>query len=160
LAAGNFIAQVFDQLIDIESPDAGLYDELRSCLDSIDRGPSDNNGLVVRRTIWRLIDRLGFKPRLDKCARCASALHEKLVYSPLLGGAVCAKCAPGVDDGVEFDHAIVPELDKLLSDSGSDSPINETLDRPIARFIEATLFSHIGARLPADRFWRSINRLG
>jgi recombinational DNA repair protein (RecF pathway) len=104
-----------------------------------------------------MIDRLGFRPRFDRCVVCGKDLGESLVYSSMLGGALCADCRDRATDSVPFTKELVLALDQLLS-SDPESEAKSALDRQVAQIVEATLLSHVGDRLPSEGFWRSVNR--
>lgn len=158
LAAGNFVAQAVDRLVDVEHADPILYDEFRTCFARLNGEPVDQAGLIVRRCLWRLIDRLGFRPRLDRCVRCGRELGASRVYSPSLGGAVCAVCVKEITDGLAYTDSVTKALDALLDDQGAMQPVVQSVDRDVARFLEATLLAHLESQLPADRFWRAMRQ--
>ncbi len=53
--------------------------------------------LAVRYYEMRLLDHLGFRPQLFRCANCQrEILPEGQFFSPLAGGAVCPRCGLGL----------------------------------------------------------------
>lgn len=53
--------------------------------------------LAVRYYEMRLLDYLGFRPQLFKCANCEEAIEPVDQYfSPLVGGVICPRCGSGL----------------------------------------------------------------
>ena len=53
--------------------------------------------LIIRSYEMRLLDLLGFRPRLFECANCETEiLAEDQFFSAALGGAICPRCGQGL----------------------------------------------------------------
>ncbi len=157
LAAASFLFDAVDHLVQDEHADAELYDLIRDTITSIAGATPQSLGLLVRRALWRMIDRLGFRPRFDRCVTCGKELGESRSYSPSMGGALCDSCKDRASDGVQFTTAAALALDRLLTETEAESA-GGAVDRLAAQIVESTLLAHLGERLPTDTFWRSMNR--
>ncbi|KKW34765.1 MAG: repair protein RecO protein, partial [Candidatus Giovannonibacteria bacterium GW2011_GWA2_53_7] len=81
LAAASFAAQAVSRLTQVGLPDPALFSLLQDCLSSLDDQAVAKHPLIVRKFLWRLFDRLGFRPRLDACVRCNKTLPAGGYYS-------------------------------------------------------------------------------
>jgi DNA repair protein RecO (recombination protein O) len=68
-----------------------LYRLLKNTLSRLDRG--DDPEVVLRYYEIRLLDYVGFRPKLFECVRCEQEIQpEDQFFSPKLGGALCPSC--------------------------------------------------------------------
>jgi DNA repair protein RecO (recombination protein O) len=70
--------------------------------------------LIVRAVEMKLMNLMGYKPILDRCAQDGKPLGgDHLVFSARLGGALCRECAGTEPDGIRVSRASLPLLASL-----------------------------------------------
>lgn len=87
------------ELVDRMLPDRlPGYMTYRLLLDTLRRLEKDENpDAALRFFEMRLMDQSGFRPQLEACVSCGSALAaEQNFFAPQAGGAVCRACVPGL----------------------------------------------------------------
>ncbi|WKZ51072.1 MAG: DNA repair protein RecO [Anaerolineales bacterium] len=91
-----YVLELVDRFVpDEESASPSLYRLLTETLSRLDAG--ENPWLTVRSCEMRLLDLLGFRPRLFECANCGNEIQpEDQFFSAALGGAVCPRCGQGL----------------------------------------------------------------
>jgi DNA repair protein RecO (recombination protein O) len=74
------------------------YPTYRLLLDSLRRlGDAPEPDAVLRYFEMRLMDQAGFRPELDRCVSCGSALPaQDNFFAPQSGGTVCRSCVGGL----------------------------------------------------------------
>jgi len=78
-----------------EIADASLYRQLTDTLNRIATLP--DSWLAVRFYEVRLLDALGFRPRLFRCASCGADIQaENQFFSAAAGGVLCRRCGAGL----------------------------------------------------------------
>lgn len=64
---------------------------------------------------WNLISILGYKPELYNCSFCEKKIKPNRIYfSPIEGGLICAKCAKNVKSAMEINQETVKILRFLM----------------------------------------------
>jgi DNA repair protein RecO (recombination protein O) len=95
LSRALYAAELVDRLTPERSPGPPTY---RLLLDTLRR--LEQTGDVdtpLRYFEMRLLEQSGFRPELERCLGCDSALQpQQNFFSPQSGGVVCPACAPGV----------------------------------------------------------------
>ncbi len=144
LYAAFYVIELADALTVEHDAQPEFWDAAISALRLLDRAaPRDIVLFAFEAAAMRL---LGFMPRVDDCASCGGKLPARPAFSPRIGGALCAACAPA-DPGA-----------RLVSAGGL---------KMLARLAEGTIpleslnvEGRIGADLRAafDLFW--LNLLG
>jgi DNA repair protein RecO (recombination protein O) len=91
LSRGLYCAELVDRLTPEKSEGAPIYRLLEATLGLLDRESSLD--LAVRFFELRLLDELGYRPLLERCAVCNRVLEPVPNYwSPAAGGVVCSSC--------------------------------------------------------------------
>jgi DNA repair protein RecO (recombination protein O) len=95
LSRGMYAAELIDRFVPERAPGYPAY---RLLLDTLRRlGESDDTDLVLRFMEMRLLDQGGFRPQIDACVGCNTALQpEQNFFAPQSGGALCRACTTGV----------------------------------------------------------------
>ncbi len=155
LAAASFAAQAVSRLTHVGLPDPVLFNLLLDCLASLNGQRVENHALIVRKLLWRLFDRLGFRPRLDACVRCNKTLPAGGYFSAVDGGLVGPECRSKAPNNFPLSPQAVAELNALMSDDDTSKPSD---GRVAVRVINQTLLNHLNGPLPAAKFWRRMNR--
>lgn len=88
---GMYLAELVDRFTEERLPNAPLYVLLGEALRRLAQ-PGDHE-LVVRYFELHLLDYLGYRPRLRRCAQCQATLQPvPNGFRPAAGGSVCADC--------------------------------------------------------------------
>lgn len=92
-ACAAVCAELADRVLESDHADPEVFDLVVAALQGCLEGTRDPRRALVWLT-RRLIDRLGYAPRLDTCAGCGQALAEAPAwFSAAAGGLLCAACA-------------------------------------------------------------------
>jgi DNA repair protein RecO (recombination protein O) len=91
-----YVIELLDRFVPDE--DVAIPSLFRLLTETLSRLATDSNPwLVVRSYEMRLLDFLGFRPRLFECTNCGRDIQpEDQYFSPLLGGVVCPRCGEGL----------------------------------------------------------------
>ena len=91
LGHAAYVIELLDRFTYEEGEHRALYDLLTRTLTRLNRGePPD---LVTRYYEIRLLDQVGFRPRLFSCARCGAEIQpEDQYFSAPQGGVLCPGC--------------------------------------------------------------------
>jgi len=108
--AGEVIS-FFDKLIKMEEADEKLYDLLYNTLTSIDENDIWQFYKIRVYFFWRLIDILGYKPALDKCALCENIVIRKAIFNITDNIIICSNCR---GKGIEMDAETLNSLKKIF----------------------------------------------
>lgn len=92
IAIGNFILDAVDNLIKPDHPDREIYILIKKALEIID-GHKDIRKAYFSANIfiWKLLILLGYKPEIDKCAKCGMKLKESY-FDERTGEFFCGEC--------------------------------------------------------------------
>lgn len=92
LYAAFYIMELADALTVEHDSEPEFWEATMGALRLLDRGaPRD---IVLFAFEAAAMRHLGFMPRVDDCAGCGGKLPARPAFSPRLGGALCAACAP------------------------------------------------------------------
>ena len=87
----SYIVELLDRFTYEEGENRSLYHILVNALTRLDKG--DDPKLVIHYYEIRLLDLVGFRPKLFACAGCETAIQpEDQFFSPELGGVLCPRC--------------------------------------------------------------------
>jgi DNA repair protein RecO (recombination protein O) len=90
----SYAIELIDRSTAYDEENRELYNLLIQTLSRLNAG--DNPRRVSRYFEIRLLDLIGFRPQLKKCARCVSEIQaEDQYFSAEFGGALCPKCGHG-----------------------------------------------------------------
>ncbi|GEM_PF-391457 len=141
-------------------PAPEIFDLLLGGLRLFGRAPRARLGTILVALEFRLLDRLGFLPRLSRCVRTGAPLprHGGVAFDPALGG--FALPDRGRDERIP---AAVPwEAERLLTASGRELPssrVGEALLPPLRRAAGALLRRHLCGEPKVEAPW-SLLELG
>jgi DNA repair protein RecO (recombination protein O) len=97
LAHASYVTELVHRLTAPRHVDAAIYELLAVAYETIaGAAPSAD---LLRAVELRLLDELGLRPALDRCAACSATEETRLdepgaVLDPNRGGLLCARCAP------------------------------------------------------------------
>ena len=92
-----YTAELLDRFTYEEDENHLIYKLLKETLTRIDSEPEPN--LAVRYFEIHLLDLLGYRPELTNCVNCESLIQaEDQFFSISLGGVICLKCGPRIND--------------------------------------------------------------
>jgi DNA repair protein RecO (recombination protein O) len=94
LAHASAALEVIDRLVWGVEPHPELYDLLVAVLEAVTAAPVGALPAITIAFELQVASLLGYRPRLDACARCGGAVAAERLFSPALGGLLCARCAP------------------------------------------------------------------
>lgn len=96
MAYASYFAELVDQLVQDEDPHPGLVPLLLVTLHALQAGQEP--GVWRKLFELRLLNLLGYRPRLDACAACGDPIGADAVaarfFSAEMGGLVCPGCIP------------------------------------------------------------------
>lgn len=89
---------VFDRLVDLESPDKNIFEILRGFLEAVDeeslKGNIEKYTLLRLGFIVKILFELGYAVEVSSCVSCRKALsQDSLFFSSQHGGVLCAECS-------------------------------------------------------------------
>jgi len=93
LAHAEAALELIDRLVWGEEPHAELYDLLVETLEAVAAAPLAALPAITIAFELQVASLLGYRPRLDACARCGGALSAERLFSPAHGGLLCDGCA-------------------------------------------------------------------
>lgn len=93
LAHGEAAIELIDRLVWGEEPHQELFDLLASTLEAMTEAPEPALPAMILAFELQVASLLGYRPRLDACARCAEALSAHRLFSASRGGLLCDRCA-------------------------------------------------------------------
>lgn len=132
------------------------YDFFQHALDVLEAVPSEAVGVIGLRTVWGLVSRLGYAPRLEHCVRDGVPVppDRPAAFSAAMGGVLCDRCARGLDTS-RLESSDRRDLATLAS---GDADLPDLDDRYLAahrRLVDRYIRHHLaeGATLPALAFW-------
>lgn len=91
-----YAAELLDRFTYEEEIESSI--PFRLLAETLGRISQENDAwLAVRYYEMRLLDHLGFRPQLFKCANCEEAIEPvDQFFSPLAGGVICPRCGHGL----------------------------------------------------------------
>lgn len=95
--------------------DPELFDLAAAGLRALEDAPEPGVVPLVAALELKLLDRIGFRPAIENCARCGNRrTGNRGTFHPIEGGIVCADCRrPGMA-GIDLDGAALAVLQGLL----------------------------------------------
>ena len=93
LAHAEAALELIDRLVWGEEPHVELYDLLAATLDAVVDAPIAALPAMTIAFELQAAALLGYRPRLDACAHCGSAVSVERLFSPARGGLLCDRCA-------------------------------------------------------------------
>jgi DNA repair protein RecO (recombination protein O) len=119
LAHASAALEIIDRLVWGEEPHPELFDLLAAVLAAHVAAPPAALPAITIAFELQVASLLGYRPRLDACAGCGSAVSRERLFSPARGGLLCDACA-----------AAAPGLIRLSADALAGLAL--LLTRPVA----------------------------
>jgi DNA repair protein RecO (recombination protein O) len=111
---------------------------------------ADDQDQVLRFFEMRLVDQCGFRPELESCAGCGSALEPvENFFAPVTGGAVCRDCAGGLG-GTRVLSLNALKVLRLLQRGSYNDVVRIRMDGELADEVERHLRSYVVSVLERD----------
>ncbi len=115
LAHASAALEIIDRLVWGEEPHPELYDLLVAVLEAVATAPPEALPAITIAFELQVASLLGYRPRLDACARCGGAVAQERLFSPALGGLLCDRCAPAEPGVVRLSADALAGLALLLA---------------------------------------------
>lgn len=142
--------------------DDRLFAQLRSGLDRLVEESGDVEAAILEET-WRLIDRFGFAPSVERCYVCNEPppSGEQTHFDLMDGGIICARCRPRANKAHLRPLAAAErvELAGLLSQNGPGSRRLSTA-RTQRHLLRDFIAYHLAENRPLNSFRFLDERLG
>ncbi|MEC5422225.1 DNA repair protein RecO [Virgibacillus sp. C22-A2] len=90
-----YITELTDKLVDMQSPDIFLYEELYETMSWIEK--NEDAEIPVMMYEFKLYAKGGFSPTVDKCVNCGNST-QLIAFSITEGGLLCNRCR-SIDQG-------------------------------------------------------------
>ena len=144
LAHAQAATELIDRLVWGEEPHQELFDLLVLTLEAVVAAPQQALAAVTLAFELQVASLLGYRPRLDACARCGGGFSSRRLFSPARGGMLCDGCAPGEAGTIVLSADALAGLSLLLSRPVAEA--GEYLELPrageIQKVVEAFLRHH------------------
>lgn len=144
LAHAQAAAELIDRLVWGEEPHEELFDLLARALEAVVTAPAASLPAVTLAFELQVASLLGYRPRLESCARCSGGLSPRRLFSPARGGMLCDGCASSETGAITLSADALAGLSLLLSRPVAEA--GEYLEVPrageIQKVVEAFLKSH------------------
>ena len=117
----SYLVELMDRFTYAEEErNTALFTLLENSLTRLSRG--DDVWIVVRYYEMRLLDHLGFRPRLFHCASCETEIRaENQFFSAAQGGVLCPQCGVGVNSARPIDVEMLKYLRHFQRSSYEDA---------------------------------------
>lgn len=144
-AAAAVLVELVDAVASEGDRDNGLFLQLRAGLQALDAGPPDTR-VFIDAFLLRIAGTVGFRVDTRRCATCG-AMGPHPFLSIVLGGTLCADCAPRGTRAVAPD--VVARLEVLASDEWASlvGLPDDQAGRVAASFARAYAEHHLDRRL-------------
>jgi len=120
--------------------DYPLFSLLVETLQNLSRG--GDNDLILRYFELHLLDMVGFRPQLEHCVTCKSALKDAVnLFSPAAGGMLCPGCRQS-----QLSYPLSENARKvllLLQNSGYEAVSELEIDRELSRQLEMVMRNYL-----------------
>ncbi|MEO7997497.1 MAG: DNA repair protein RecO [Gemmatimonadaceae bacterium] len=127
-------------------------------LDNISRASAEDALSAGLGALWTLVSAVGFAPTVDACANCHAnlSIDENAMFSHVLGGALCMRCAQTAPGGRRLPAAARHALREWLAGEAVELRA-EGDQRAHQRLFREFLAQHLPdlRRMPAYSAWES-----
>jgi len=165
--AAWYAAELIDRFIPDNDPQPRVYRRFTLLLQVLEecvgtgeskKGPSMRGWLALRHFELHLLDELGYRPSLHRCAGCEAVLQpEENGYNAELGGCLCPRCSRYAQRRISLQALKVL---RLLQGSEWESLPRLRLEPGQRAEIEGILQGTLRAHLDRDlRSWSYLNTL-
>lgn len=138
-ARGLHAVALVDLFTEEQEPQPALFDLLLEALRRLDQAqPGD---LVLRAFEVRLLEEVGYRPLLDRCASCGRPADPsgEMAFAAAWGGLLCAACRSGQEGAERPVSAEALRALLLLQRRGLAAVQDLSLEEAAAREVEALL---------------------
>lgn len=129
-----------------------VYELLADGLNRLAAASVGDSVSTALATLWQIVGEVGFRPTIDACVECHSALPEgaEVRFHHRLGGALCGNCEALLPGG----RLLPPEAREALRGllEGTAVPLAPTAARAHQRLLREFLSQHIGDNRPLKAF--------
>jgi DNA repair protein RecO (recombination protein O) len=148
LSRALYIAELIDRFVPERTHSFPTYRLLVETLRRI--AEAEDVDLTTRFFELRLLNQCGFRPELDTCSGCGSALEPvDNFFAPISGGAVCRNCAGGMMGARVLSLNALKVL-RLLQRGSFNDAMRVRMEGPLAREVETHTRSFIVSVLERD----------
>jgi DNA repair protein RecO (recombination protein O) len=151
LGQGARVIEALARLSGERDPHPACFALLLRALRALEHGPPARVQLAFT---LRLLDLMGHRPRLDRCAGCARATGTAgVAFDPGQGGVVCDRCrTPGLLSVSPRALGVLRGLQAAAWDARLEARIAAAVEREGADLLDRYLAALSGAALRAPRF--------
>lgn len=149
--AASAVAEIVLRLVHEEAAPT-VYDTLVSGLDRLADADPDRAAEVTLSIIWQLVAEVGFRPAIEQCAECHTALdpHADVRFQVAAGGALCGSCSRLVPGGRLLPASARASLTTWLD--GGEVGIDSSEARAHQRLLREFLALHLPDNRPLKAF--------
>ena len=140
-------------------PNIALYDLAESAFNMLAMESSVKKlDFIVRFFDLKFLSHIGYRPTLEHCVRCSSALpdRQQVGFDTAKGGLVCPKCRPKSSDTVPISAGTAKFLAKMV-DTGFDRihrlGVTENVVSEITAVLTAFRNSRLQTQIKSERFF-------
>ena len=145
LRSGLYLTELVDVATREHEPLPELFALMRWGLDQLTE--VERPTALLRLFEVRLLMLMGYTPQLMFCARCTRDLPlAEGLFSPQLGGLICATCAPSSHRIIKVSGLTLDVLRRII-ESDSEACLNGASKPEIEGELEHVLHAHLIARL-------------
>ncbi len=142
IAIANFAVDVFDNLIKLDHPDKEVYNLIGEILKILNKEENIKRCYFSANIfIWKLLILLGYKPELNKCAKCGGDFTEKVYLDSAKCELFCGECRGAGRSEELYDNRESVCLGKI--------PPNPPLGKGGIRISRSSL-EYLKGRLPSE----------
>jgi DNA repair protein RecO (recombination protein O) len=153
-----YVIELLDRFTYEEGENTALYRLLAETLQRLDR--ELDSAFCVRYYEMRLLDLVGFRPRLQQCMRCEQQITaEDQFFSAELGGTLCPTCGPRVPGSRPVSVGALRVLRHLQRSSYAEAhrlPLSPTVDSELESLMQHYLTYILERGLNTPAFLRRV----
>jgi DNA repair protein RecO (recombination protein O) len=142
-----YATELINQFAADNVEDYPLFQLLVETLQNLSQG--GDSDLILRYFELHLLDMVGYRPQLDKCVSCKSALKEATnLFSPSAGGMLCPRCSQS-----QLAYPLSEKARKvllLLQNSDYSTIKGLEVDRELSRQLEMVMRNYLSYLLERE----------
>lgn len=159
-AAAGVVADVLDKFSLEGQPEERLFALAAATLDAMESVPVEDLAAVVVAFLAKAMAVHGYRPQLDACVCCESAIGQSRAFSVATGGALCSGCGATDASALTFSAEGRAWLQRLLQARLSEVAALDMPPDAVAdcfRVMRAFVAYHVPARLKALDFYAGLH---
>lgn len=151
ISMAYYVAELLDKMTELEGENVPLFRLLAETLTALDQLDDPLlQDVALRRFEMRMLDLLGYRPHLYRCASCQEELTpEADRMSPRTGGMLCPRCAPAEPLALPLSLSAFKLL-RFFQREPLDAAMQLKLSAELLQEIEAVLRGLIRPHLDRD----------